>query len=165
MYKLRPAILYKEKIWEEIQKRYYYTDDMFYASASLENFLPDIKVDDRAGHFQYAIIDNTDKLLGYIEYQVNYYVSRASQFVIFSFADTPEKKYQFGKVIYQVIDELTQQVHALEWLAIQGNPACRAYDKMIKRYHGQKLIIHDTRRDKYGNYHDDYIYEILMPKN
>lgn len=30
MYKLRPAILYKEKIWEEIQKRYYYTDDMLY---------------------------------------------------------------------------------------------------------------------------------------
>ena len=161
---LRPAILYKDEIWKEIQKRYYYTDDMFYASASLENFLPDIKVDNCAGHFLYAIVDAADKLIGYIEYQVDYYVNRASKFVIFSFADTPKEKYQFGKIVYQVIDELVHQMHALEWLAIQGNPACRAYDKILKLYHGQKLVIHDARRDKYGNYHDDYIYEILIDK-
>ena len=160
--KLRAAILYKEKIWEEIEKRYFYEDDMFYASASLENFLPDIKPDSREGHFQYAIVD-ADKLIGYIEYQVNYYVSRASQFLIFSFADTTREKYQFGEIVHEVIDELAEQLHGLEWSAVQGNPACRAYDKMIKRYHGQKLVIHDANRDKYGEYHDDYIYEILMP--
>lgn len=136
---------------------------MFYASASLKNFLPDIKVDNRAGHFQYAIVDAADRLIGYMEYSIDYYVSRASQFLIFSFADTPKEKYQFGKVVHQVIDELAHQVHALEWLAIQGNPACRAYDKILKRYHGQKLVIHDARRDKCGDYHDDYIYEIIMP--
>ena len=162
--KLRPAILYKEKIWEEIQKRYFYEDNMFYASASLENYLPDIKNDSRAGHFQYAIIDNADKLIGYIEYQVNYYVSRASQFLIFSFADTPVQKYQFGTIVHQVIDELARELHSLEWLAVQGNPACRAYDKIMKRYHGQKLVIHDARRDKYGRYHNDFIYEILSIK-
>lgn len=41
---LRPAILYKEEIEREIRKKYY-TDDMFYASASLENFMPSIKDD------------------------------------------------------------------------------------------------------------------------
>lgn len=158
--KLRPAILYKEKIWKEIEKRYFYEDDMFYASSSLENFLPDIKPDSREGHFQYAVVD-TDKLIGYIEYQVNYYVSRVSQFLIFSFADTASEKYQFGKAVYKVIDELAHQMHTLEWLAVQGNPACHAYDKIIKRYHGHKLVIHDAHRDKYGKYHDDYIYEIL----
>ena len=35
---------------------------MFYASSSLENYLPDIKPDSREGHFQYAIVD-TDKLI------------------------------------------------------------------------------------------------------
>ena len=74
--KLRAAILYKEKIWEEIEKRYFYEDDMFYASSSLENFLPDIKHDSREDHFQYAIVD-TDKLIGYVEYRANYYISRA----------------------------------------------------------------------------------------
>ena len=158
--KLRPAILYKEKIWKEIEKRYFYEDDMFYASSSLENFLPDIKHDSREDHFQYAIVD-TDKLIGYVEYRANYYISRASQFLIFSFADTAREKYQFGKVVYQVIDELVHQMYILEWLAVQGDPACRAYDKLIKRYHGQKLVIHDAHRDKYGKYHDNYIYEIL----
>ena len=163
MYKLRPAILYKDEIWKEIEKRYFYADGMFYASASLKSFLPDIKVDGRAGHFQYAMVDATDKLIGYIEYQIDCYVSRASQFLIFSFADTPKEKYQFGKVVHQVIDELTHQMHALEWLAVQGNPACRTYDKLIQRYNGHKLVLHDSRRDKYGKYHDDYIYEILTP--
>lgn len=41
---LRPAILYKEEIEREIRKKYY-TDDMFYTSASLENFMPSIKDD------------------------------------------------------------------------------------------------------------------------
>lgn len=161
MYKLKPAILYKEKLEQEMRKRYY-TDDMFYASASLGNFLPDIKDDVRTGHFQYAIY--TDKIIGYIQYLVNYYTSRASEFLMFSFADTSEEKYQFGKAIHDVIDELTHQLHTIEWVAVQGNPACRAYDKILQRYHGKKLTIRDCRRDKYGNYHDDYIYEILIEK-
>lgn len=159
--KLSPAILYKDEIWKEIQERYYYTDGMFYASASLENYLPTIKTDDCAGHFQYAVLD-ADKLVGYIEYQVDYYASRASQFLIFSFADTTKEKYQFGKAVHQIIDELTYQVHSIEWRAVQDNPACRAYDKLMQRYHGHKLVLRDSRRDKFGNYHDDYIYEILM---
>jgi hypothetical protein len=160
--KLRPAILYKEKIWEEIEKRYFYEDDMFYVSASLENFLPDIRPDSREGHFQYAVVD-TDKLIGYIEYQVNYYANRASQFLVFSFSDIASEKYQFGKAVYQVIDKLTKEMHTIEWMAIQGNPACHAYDKILKRYHGRKLIVRDVHRDKYGGYHNDYIYEILIP--
>ena len=164
MYKLRPAILYKEEIEREIRKKYY-TDGMFYASASLENFLPDIKDNaDYEGCFRYAIIDDADKIIGYIEYQVNYYVSRASMFLTFSFADTPKRKYQFGKAVYEIIDGLTHRVHSIEWRAVQGNPACRAYDKIAQRYHGNKLVCRDACRDKYGNYHDDYIYEILMPK-
>lgn len=159
--KLRPAILYKDEIWKEIQKRYFYSDGMFYASSSLENFLPDIKPDDREGHFQYAIFD-ADKLIGYMEYNIDYYVSRAYSFLMFSFADTVKEKYQFGKAVYKVINKLTHQVHSIEWRAVQGNPACRAYDKMVKRYNGRKLVFYDSNRDKYGNYHDDYIYEILI---
>lgn len=158
---LRPAILYKEEIEQEIRKKYY-TDDMFYASASLENFMPSIKDDATyEGCFRYAVIDDADKLIGYIEYQVNYYVSRASMFLMFSFADTLKEKYQFGKTVHEIIDGLTHQVHSIEWRAVQGNPACRAYDKIAERYHGNKLVYRDACRDKYGNYHDDYTYEII----
>ena len=82
--------------------------------------------------------------------------------MIFSFADTASEKYQFGKAVYQVIDELTRSMHTIVWMAVQGNPACRVYDRMIKRYHGRKLVVRDAHRDKYGEYHDDYIYEILV---
>lgn len=160
MYKkmLKPAILYKEEIEREIRKRYY-TDAMFYASASLDNYTPDIKDNSSEGLFQYAILD-TDKIIGYIGYHIDYYVSRAYSFLIFSFADTPEEKYRFGKAVYEIIDGLTHQFHSIEWRAVQGNPACRAYDKIVKRHNGHKLVLRDSNRDKYGNYHDDYIYEI-----
>ena len=66
-----------------------------------------------------------------------------------------------GKDIFDKLEELIHKFHRVEWRAISGNPACRGYDKFVKKHNGKKLILTDVCKDADGNYHDDYIYEII----
>lgn len=52
-------------------------------------------------------------------------------------------------------------MHRVEWQAVGGNPACRGYDRFIKKHYGNKHILKDSIKDKSGEYHDDIIYEIV----
>ena len=40
----------------------------------------------------------------------------------------------------------------------------RGYDNFIKRHNGTKHILKDSIKDKNGEYHDDFIYEIVKPR-
>ena len=51
--------------------------------------------------------------------------------------------------------------HRVEWRMVGGNPSERSYDKFLKRHNGNKHILKDSIRDKYGNYRNDIIYEIV----
>lgn len=81
---LVPAILYKEQITKEFQK-YLYTTDMMYVTGCLENWVPNILECPDEGRFQYAIVDENEKLIGYLGYSIDYYASRAYNFGLFSF--------------------------------------------------------------------------------
>lgn len=43
-----------------------------------------------------------------------------------------------------------------------GNPVEKHYDKFCQKYHGEKLILKDVLKDRYGKYHNDVIYEIIF---
>jgi hypothetical protein len=44
---------------------------------------------------------------------------------------------------------------------VGGNPVERSYDRFLKMHNGNKHILKDAVKDKYGKYHDDVIYEII----
>ena len=44
---------------------------------------------------------------------------------------------------------------------IGGNPVERRYDRFCEMYNGTKHVLKDVIKDKFGEYHDDIIYEII----
>ncbi|MBS5673183.1 MAG: hypothetical protein KHW88_03610 [Lachnospiraceae bacterium] len=108
--------------------------------------------------FQYAIVDKNKKLIGYLGYVVDWYVSKAYNFGLFSFE---RENLQVPKDVFRKLEELVSTLHRVEWRAVGGNPACRGYDNFISRHNGTKHILRDAIRDADGNYRDDIIYEIV----
>lgn len=154
---LVPAILYKEQIMKGMQE-YIYTTDMLYETGGVENWIPKIADCPEGWQFQYAIVDKDKKLIGYLGYSVDWYVSRAYNFGLFSF---DRGNVLVGRDVFNKLEELVNTLHRVEWRAVSGNPACRGYDNFIKRHNGNKHILKDAIKDKDGNYHDDIIYEII----
>lgn len=154
---LVPAILYKEQIKKEFQK-YFYTTDMLYETGGIENWIPQIAECPESWQFQYAIVDDNKKLIGYLGYSVDWYVSKVYNFGLFSF---DRGNVLVGKDVFDKLEELVKTFHRVEWRAVGGNPACRGYDRFIKKHNGTKHILKDSIKDKSGEYHDDIIYEIV----
>ena len=154
---LVPAILYKDEIIKCMQK-YFYTDDMMFETGCMENWVPNIVESPEEGCYQWAIVDSKDKLIGFLVYRVDFYVSKAYNFGLFSF---DRGNSLVGKDVFNKLEELVSTLHRVEWRAVGGNPACRGYDSFIKRHNGNKHILKDCIKDRNGNYHDDIIYEIV----
>ena len=154
---LVPAILYKDEIIKDMQK-YFYTDDMMFETGCMDNWTPNITECPEGSQFQYAIVDSNKKLIGYLGYAVDWYTSKAYNFGLFSF---DRGNPLVGKDVFNKLEELVSTLHRVEWRAVGGNPACRGYDRFIKRHNGNKHILKDCIKDRNGNYHDDIIYEIV----
>ena len=154
---LVPAVLYKEEIKKKIQS-YFYTKDMMYETGCLDNYIPNIVDCPGANCVQLAVINNNNKLLGFIVYNVDYYASRASRFGIFSF---DRGNPLFGKEIFNELEKLVKRFHRVEWRMVGGNPAERSYDKFCFKHGGNKHVLKDATKDRDGNYIDDIIYEII----
>lgn len=151
------AILYKEEIIKEFQKLYY-TEDMFYYTGCLAQWYPNIKDIPDDGDFDYAIVNNAGKLIGYLSYKADYYCSKVYNFGLVSF---DRGNPIIGNDLYKKLEELIPRFHRIEWRMVGGNPVEKHYDKFCKLHNGKKHILKDSIRDKNGNYHDDIIYEIV----
>lgn len=154
---LVPAILYKE----EIEKKFYgyfYKKEMFYMSGCNQQWVPEIIKDVNEGTYQYAVLNNEDKVVGFMEYSANLYASCINRFCMVSFEPG---NYIFAKDIYSKFFELIKKFHRIEWRCVGSNPFSKAYDKIVKRCGGTKHILKDALKDDEGNYIDDYIYEIV----
>ena len=156
---LFPAIIYKNEILEKMQK-YNYTEDMMYYSGYLGNAMPSIEDNNNGNTYQYAIVDN-NKLIGYFTYQIDWYSSCVYGFGLFSF---DRNNITIGLDIYRELKKIIKDyhIHRLEWRMIGGNPVEKHYDKFCQKYHGEKLILKDVLKDRYGKYHNDVIYEIIF---
>ena len=154
---LVPAILHKQKIIDEI-KRYYYTEDMILETGSLDNWYPEIVDKPDGWNHQYAIVNNKDELIGFLNYSIDYYSSKVCNFSLFSF---DRGNPLIGKDVSERLEELIDRFHRIEWKAVGGNPTCRGYDDFIKKHGGNKHILKDSFKDRNGNYRDEIIYEII----
>ena len=122
--------------------------------------MPDIKEESEDGRFQYAIVNSENKLLGYLDYFIDWYSSCACRFGLISF---DRGNIIVGKDLYDELHKLIYdyKLHRIEWRCIGGNPVERSYDKFCNKHGGTKHILNDAIKDKYGKYHDDIIYEIV----
>lgn len=154
---LVPAILHKEQI-EKGFRRYYYTTDMMYETGNLCNWNPEIAECPNESRFQYAVVDENEKLIGYLEYSVDWYSSTAYNFCMLSF---DRGNPQFGIDVYNKLEELVNRFRRMEWHAVSGNPACRSYGRFVAKHGGCKHVLKYAIRDREGKYHDDIIYEIV----
>lgn len=155
-----PAILYKQEI-EKGFKQAYYTDAMMYETGSLSSWLPDIKEQPEDGRYQYAILDSKEKLIGYLDYRIDWYCSCASCFGLISFdRGNPTVAKELFNQMKKLLDEY--KLHRIEWRMIGGNPVERSYDKFCEMHNGRKHVLKDVIKDRYGKYHDDIIYEIIQ---
>lgn len=156
---LKPAILYKEEIITRLMENNY-TEDMMYYSGYLGNALPSIEKDTNGKLYQYAIVDN-GKLIGYFTYQIDWYSSCAYGFGLFSF---DRNNVTIGLDIYRELRKLINDyhIHRIEWRMVGGNPVEKHYDKFCQKYHGRKILLTDSFKDRCGKYHNDVIYEIIF---
>ena len=160
---LIPAILKKDEIIHNFQERYY-SEDMLYETGCLDNWLPNIVDCPDGCTYQYAIVNNNDerKLLGYLAYKVNMNALCAYNFGLISF---DKGNVIVGKDLYEKMQELLKTMHRIEWRMIGGNPVERSYDKFCAKYGGEKFVFKDVLKDRYGNYRDNIVYEIITSNN
>lgn len=158
---LKPAIIRREEILAKMYEMFY-SDKMFYLSGCNGNWIPNISEDNASSdrRFQYAVVDPDDVLIGFLDYTIDWYGSTAHHFAIVSF---DEGNPAFAKDIYSEIIKILKEykLHRIEWRMIAGNHAERGYDSLCKKFNGTKHVLRDAVKDRYGNYHDDIIYEII----
>ena len=159
---LKPALLYKEQLQEELTK-HNYTEDMIYYTGYLGHSLINIAENNDGDLYQYAIVEN-DKLIGYFTYHVNWYDSCASRFGLFAF---DRNNRIIGVDVYKELKKLINDyhIHRIEWYMISGNPVERHYDNFCKKYNGKKLVLTDALKDRCGKYHNSVIYEIILNRS
>ena len=129
-------------------------------SGWLGNSIPNIQEEPDSGLHQYAIVDSNNNLKGYLAYVIDWYSSSAYNFGLISFdRGNPIMGMDLFKEMEKLIHEY--KLHRIEWRVVSGNPVKKHYDKFCKKYNGNIIKLTDVFKDKYGNYRDSYIYEIL----
>ena len=157
---LKPAAAYRTEIEQEF-KKLYYTEDMMYIASGPYSFIPNIAEVPYRGQMQYAIFDINGKLIGYIEYEINFHSSTATDFVLISFdKGNPTLGYDLLSILNKLIKDY--KIHRIEFKAVSNNPVTKYYDKFCKKYKGTKHVFNDVFKDNVGKYHDIVIYEIIF---
>ena len=154
---LVPAIDYTFEL-EELFKENQYSDDVFLAFGQKDFIIPEWGV---LNKYQYAVKDN-DLVIGYLEYRVDYETKSVSEIIMINF---DKGKISFVKDVYNKFRELLKEFNRIEFCMVGGNPVEHHYDRLIKTYGGQKLILHDCIMDRHGKVIDQVIYEILCKEN
>lgn len=161
----RPAVCFEAQLKEEWNKMTY-KDDMFYymgAPGSDEFYVAHESANLGGSYrYQWAIVDDNEKVIGVIDYLYNARTKITSQFGLYSF---DKGNPIIGHALKECLDEIVYKLksHRVEWRMISGNPVQKHYDKYCEMYNGKKHILKDACMDLYGNYHDDVIYELIDP--
>ena len=157
---LVPAILYKNEIQTKMLE-YNYTEDMMYYTGYLGNSLLSIEENNDGSLYQYAIVTREGRLIGYFAYTVDWYSSCVYNFGLISF---DKNNRQIGIDIYKELKKLINDyhLHRVEFRMVSGNPIEKHYDKFCQKYYGRKIILTDVLKDRYGKYHNEVIYEIII---
>jgi len=153
---LKPAISYKEEL-EDLFSQEIYTENYFlYSGYTYGHELPKIGAEDN--HFQWAIVNSQEEVIGYMAYQVDPGNDTVKNFGLYSFDHSNPT---IGKDLFTKMEELVARYRRIEWGMIGGNPVKKHYDRFCDKHGGNCVKLNQVTRDEAGNYRDVYIYEIV----
>lgn len=159
--KLVNAKLYEEEIRTKLYEVWYDEKYQYYFCDSTRR---DFVLDNNSDRYitrAFAVLGNSDELIGLISYCVDIEMEVVQCFGAINFSDD---KFTFGKAIYQTIYDcfVKYKINVLEWNVVCGNPIERNYDRLCKKFGGRVIGIRKRRyRALTGEVHDDKSYEIL----
>lgn len=156
---LKPAQLYKEKLYEEYVKTWYKPENIFYTGWTGDE-VPKIPNNNYDSH-HFVSVDKNNNLIGYISYSINWISMCADRFGIISF---DKGNIEFVRDVYKAICDLFEvyNMNRVSWCAYTDNPAIRGYRNFIKRHGGVECAYHrQIARLQDGKLHDNVEFEIL----
>lgn len=154
---IKPAILYEQEIIESFKNIFF--DDKYKYFYYSGYGIPEIE-NHTFNHHQFASVDNENKLIGFIYYELDRECNAARTLCIINFTDD---YITFGMDLIQVIKDVFEKFnfHKLTFNAVDGNPAKDKYTKIIERFGGRIIGIKKEDILLRGKYHDKILYEIL----
>ena len=160
---LVPAVLYKDKI-EDLSKKKMYDDYMFFDSGDVRPSSISVQRDQKDGNasrFEYAILDNDGMLVGWFRYYINWYNRQLYLAGLMNLTDTAKPVIGFD--LYKEVERAIckYKIHRIEFRMIGGNPVQKSYDKVCAKLNGTRHVLKDVFKDRFGEYHDEYIYEVI----
>lgn len=156
---LKPAQLYKDRLYEEYIKTWYNPKYMYYTGWTGDQVLE--IPDNNYGSHHFVSVNKMDNLIGYISYNVDWASMSADRFGIVSFG---EGNIEFAKDVYCVICDLFEKYHMnrISWFTYVENPAIRAYRNFIKKHGGKECgYYRQVAKLQDGKMHDSVQFEIL----
>lgn len=156
---LKPAQLYKDRLYKEYIKTWYDSNYMYYTGWTGDQ-APEIPDNNYDSH-HFVSVDKDDNIIGYINYSVNWVSMSADRFGIISFK---KGNIEFARDVYNAICDLFEKYHMnrISWLAYVENPAIRAYRNFIKKHGGRECgYYRQIARLQDGKFHDSVCFEIL----
>lgn len=154
---LVPAISRKEELIKRFSEVIYDYKYFYYAGYSPCHEIPNFKLMDNK--FEWAIVDEHDKVVGFLSYTIFFESDSVSNFGLYGF----EPSIIIGKDAYCKIRDMIHSYRRIEWRCIASNPIAPLYEKVCKKYNGRILTLKESAKDPNGIYQDEYIYEILNP--
>ena len=157
--KLVPAINYKNEIEKYIRSIYY--SDSSYLMSGYNHSYNEIIEDDKDGTlFQWAILNNSGQLIGFVSYQINWYDSILKNLKLLSFVDGNICIKYAMKAIVEKINNYN--LHKLTFYCIDSDPMLNKYTNITTNNKGKIFTFKDEFKDNYGKYHDLIRFDIML---
>ena len=164
---LVPAISRSEEHTKKFAAEIYSEKYFFYCGYSHSHELPKFTAEDN--QYRWAIVrESDDEVVGYLAYFIDGVTDTVRNFGLYSFGDNKGKDrkekdptYTVGIDVMSHIKDLIIKHHRIEWCVVCGNPVEPMYDKICKRYGGNKVVLHKCTNDANGKWYDSAIYEIV----
>lgn len=152
---LVPAVTRKEELLLKFTNIIYTDDFWFYNGYAHSHKLPEICLSDN--HYQFAIVDG-ETVAGFLAYKIDVVTDSIYNFGLISFDKgnltvISDTIHQFKKLI--------SEHNRIEWRCVGDNPVSSFYDKLCKRYGGQKVTFRKSAISREGRIIDSYLYEIV----
>ena len=155
---LRPALLYAEQLKEKEIETMYDIRYQYY-NGSIGSYLHTL-ADNNDNVHEFVSVDEENKVIGLITYQINHSALSCYNFGIMSF-DLGNIK--FVRDIQQAINDIFYKYNfnRMDWCCFEDNPHIRGYRNFIKRVGGREIGYYkQSNRLMDGKLHNSVLFEL-----
>ena len=142
-----------------------YSDRLYWFSGNDEGFIPDTEDASEPGVYRWASVSQDFReVYGYFTYRLDMQSHRLQEIACIRFGN--KGRFTFNRDVVSHINYILDKwnIQSVEFHMIGGNPVLPAYRKFVNAHHGQEFVLHNVSVDKYGKFHDEHVFEILVKK-